>query len=87
LTIRTASRCEEVVLSVADAGPAIDDAQMARMFQPFYSTKTNGLGMGLSITKSIVESHRGRIWADHNPDAGITMNVAIPQLGVQHVGQ
>ena len=49
---------------MTDAGPQMDERLLERMFEAFYTTKPNGLGMGLSITKSIVHSHRGRIWYD-----------------------
>jgi PAS domain S-box-containing protein len=81
LHIRTASTpSKEVVLSVKDAGPPIDDALFEQMFQPFFTTKTDGLGMGLSISKTIVESQPGRIWATRNTGSdGLTMHVAFPQ--------
>jgi len=65
--IRTIERYGEVLLTVSDNGPPVDDACITQMFQPFYTTKSNGLGMGLSISKSIIESHRGHISAIRNP--------------------
>ncbi len=79
LLIRTASRSAEVTLTVSDAGPPADDVLFERMFEPFYTTKTNGLGMGLAISRSILDVHHGRIWAVRNPDRGISMHVAIPR--------
>lgn len=81
LQLRTAASGDEVVLTVSDAGPPVSDALMAQMFEPFYSTKPSGLGMGLAISKSIVEAYRGRIWATRNADAGLTMTVALPRSG------
>jgi signal transduction histidine kinase len=79
LTIRTACDADHVVLTVTDAGPPADEALLERMFEPFYTTKANGLGMGLPISRSILDAHRGRIWATRNPDRGLTMHVAVPR--------
>jgi len=83
LTIRTVSEQAEVVISVSDAGPPVEPALLERMFDPFYTTKANGLGMGLSITKSILDAHHSRIWSERKPDGGVTMCVAIPKESVQ----
>lgn len=64
-----------------DGGVGLDEAEPARLLEPFFTTKPGGLGMGLSISRSIVESHGGRLWATVNPDHGITMHVALPALG------
>ena len=78
LAISTSASGEEVIVEVSDAGPAIDDEQMGQMFEPFFTTKPTGLGMGLSISRTIVESYDGRIWPTRNRGAGITMHVAFP---------
>jgi C4-dicarboxylate-specific signal transduction histidine kinase len=74
----TAASDDEVVLGVSDAGPPVDDAFLSKMFEPFYTTKRDGLGMGLSISRSIVQAHRGRVWTTRNRNKGLTMHVAIP---------
>ena len=79
VTIRTASGIGEVVLTVTDSGPPVDEALLQRMFEPFYTTKPNGLGIGLSICKSIVDGHHGRVWPTRNPGGGLTMHVSIPR--------
>jgi signal transduction histidine kinase len=79
LAIRTASTTGEVTLSVTDGGGPVDESLLERMFEPFYTTKAEGLGMGLSISKSIVEGLRGRIWAIRNLDGGLTMHVSVPR--------
>jgi signal transduction histidine kinase len=66
------------VISVRDAGKGIAPEKFDRLFEQFYSTKLDGLGMGLSIARSIVESHGGRIWATNNSDVGVTFHVALP---------
>jgi two-component system, LuxR family, sensor kinase FixL len=71
----TTARAERgtVIVSVRDRGHGIAAAQIGRIFDSFYTTKNNGMGMGLSIARSLVELHGGRIWAENNPDAGATL--------------
>ena len=66
------------VITIEDAGVGLRELQADRLFEPFYSTKPNGLGMGLSISRSIVESHGGRLWATANPEHGATFHLALP---------
>jgi signal transduction histidine kinase len=68
------------VVTVQDAGVGLDETGAARLFEPFFTTKPGGLGMGLSISRSIVEAHRGQLWATANPDHGVTMHLALPAL-------
>ena len=58
------------MVSVTDTGPGVDAAAAARLFQPFVTTKAAGMGVGLSISRTIVESHGGRIWTEPNPEGG-----------------
>lgn len=71
------------VLSVADTGTGIEEAAAAKLFQPFVTTKANGMGVGLSISRTIVEAHGGRIWTEPNPGGGsifrFTMRMAAEQ--------
>jgi two-component system sensor kinase FixL len=67
-----------VIISVRDTGPGLSDEVAARLFQPFVTTKKTGMGVGLSICQSIVESHQGRIWATQDEDAGVTFHVSLP---------
>jgi PAS domain S-box-containing protein len=71
-------RC--VVVAVQDAGIGLQGQRPERVFEPFYTTKPNGLGMGLSISHSIVDSHGGRLWAASNEDHGATFRFALPIL-------
>jgi two-component system sensor kinase FixL len=66
------------VISIRDAGEGVAPEKFDRLFEQFFSTKLDGLGMGLSIARSIVESHGGRIWATNNSDVGTTFHVALP---------
>jgi len=79
LLIRTdQDEAGSVRLSVRDEGAGIPAEAMTRLFEPFYTTKTNGLGLGLSICRSIITSHGGKIWAANNADRGATVNFSLP---------
>ncbi len=67
-----------VQLSVQDAGPGFPQDTQHLIFQPFYSTKLSGMGMGLAISKSIIEAHGGLIWAVNNSLAGATIHFSLP---------
>jgi signal transduction histidine kinase len=67
--------------SLQDSGTGIDPADMDRIFDAFFTTKDRGMGMGLSICRSIVESHGGQLWASpHNP-YGTSFYVKLPKAG------
>ena len=68
------------VVAVEDAGVGFGEAAAPRLFEAFYTTKPGGLGMGLSISRSIIDSHRGRLWATANPDHGATFHLALPGM-------
>lgn len=70
LTVSTTIADDMAVVNVADTGPGIDPAIAERLFQPFVTTKASGMGVGLSICRTIVEAHGGRIWAETNPSGG-----------------
>ncbi|MET3668107.1 PAS domain S-box protein [Caulobacter sp. 1776] len=65
-------------VSVADTGPGIADEVRERLFQPFMTTKPQGMGVGLSISRSIIEAHGGRIWAEANPGGGALFRFTLP---------
>jgi signal transduction histidine kinase len=67
-----------VQLSVSDRGPGIPEDRQTRLFEPFFTTKPQGLGLGLSISRSIVTAHGGRLWSTNNPVRGATFHVALP---------
>ena len=78
LTIRTESAADGVQLSIIDRGPGIPADMQERLFEPFFTTKPQGLGLGLSISRSIITAHRGRIWGTNNPDRGATFHIVLP---------
>jgi signal transduction histidine kinase len=77
-----------VVVEVCDTGVGLSEEVSTRMFDAFFTTKAEGLGMGLAISRSIIEAHGGRLWAARNPDVGATVGFSIPlyQEEGQHVG-
>lgn len=80
LVIRTQGNLGgEAQVSVEDNGPGMERERLLRLFDPFYTTKEGGMGMGLTISQTIVENHEGRIWADSEPGRGTTFHVALPR--------
>jgi signal transduction histidine kinase len=80
LTIATRSRGSRVVVRVSDTGHGIATADRPRLFESFFSTKEHGLGLGLSICRSIIEAHGGRISADNDIAGGATFEFELPAL-------
>jgi signal transduction histidine kinase len=78
LTIRTRVDSDAVLVSVSDAGEGIPADKMAQIFNAFFTTKAGGTGMGLSISRAIIESHGGLLWATVNPDRGATFHFTLP---------
>jgi len=67
-----------ILVTVGDSGPGLDPEKVDQLFRAFYTTKPGGMGMGLSICRSIIEAHEGRIWATSNVDAGATFQFTLP---------
>jgi signal transduction histidine kinase len=67
-----------VLVAVRDSGAGMDPQNIDRMFDAFYTTKPTGMGMGLSISRSIIEAHGGRIWAAPNDGRGLTVQFTLP---------
>ncbi|HEV8117420.1 MAG TPA: ATP-binding protein, partial [Thermoanaerobaculia bacterium] len=80
LWIRTSGRDGEVVVEVKDAGHGIASEVLSRLFQSFVTTRRDGLGLGLSLSRTIMESHGGRITAENNPHRGATFRCVLPTL-------
>jgi PAS domain S-box-containing protein len=68
----------DVLVSVRDSGPGLAPAALERLFDPFYTTKSSGLGLGLSICRSIIQSHGGRLWATANVPRGAIFEFTLP---------
>jgi signal transduction histidine kinase len=82
LVLRTlaADHAASVVVAVEDSGMGIDEADLEHVFHAFYTTKPEGLGMGLAIARSIVEAHGGRLEARNNPGRGATFSFTLPAI-------
>jgi len=70
----------EVAVTVRDSGVGVEPATFEKLFDPFFTTKPSGMGMGLSVSRAIVESHGGRLWASRNDGPGASFHVALPVL-------
>jgi signal transduction histidine kinase len=78
LEVRTEKEQEFVKISVLDSGKGIPRENPARLFESFFTTKTNGTGLGLSIARSIVKAHGGEIWAENRPSGGAAFMFTVP---------
>jgi len=79
LLIRTRREGDDHVrLSVQDAGTGVNPQDLERLFEAFYTTKSGGMGVGLSVSRSIIEKHHGRLWAEPNDGPGVTFSFSIP---------
>jgi C4-dicarboxylate-specific signal transduction histidine kinase len=72
------NQTDGVLLAVRDSGPGIDPGHLERVFEAFYTTKSSGVGMGLSICRSIIDTHGGRLWADVNEPRGAAFRFTLP---------
>jgi signal transduction histidine kinase len=75
---------EHVEVQVADSGPGLPGSNEERVFEPFFTTKPNGLGLGLTICRSIAAAHGGRLWGENARQRGATFHFVLPADGVRH---
>jgi C4-dicarboxylate-specific signal transduction histidine kinase len=80
LILATGKKGPHVVVSVRDVGPGIDPAHLDRMFEPFFTTRSEGMGMGLAVCRAIVDDHGGRIRAENNPGRGAAFTFELPAV-------
>jgi signal transduction histidine kinase len=79
LVISTASSSADVlIIAVGDSGPGVAPENRERIFESFYTTKVDGVGIGLSICRSIVDAHRGRLWVDTHQPRGAIFRFTLP---------
>ncbi|MEJ0019762.1 MAG: PAS domain S-box protein [Acetobacteraceae bacterium] len=78
LTLATVTRPDHVLVSVTDTGAGIPPEIEARLFQPFVTTKAEGMGIGLSVCRTIIEAHGGRLWVEPNPRGGSIFQFTLP---------
>jgi signal transduction histidine kinase len=78
LTLRTRRENGEIWAEIQDEGTGIPEGDLQRIFEPFVTNKAQGTGLGLSVCRTIVSSHGGRIWARNNAGSGATVAIALP---------
>ena len=76
---------DRIVIHGQDSGPGLTPESINRLFDPFYTTKPSGMGMGLSICRSIIEGHGGRVWAAANVSQGTSFQFTLPANGSDRV--
>ncbi len=67
-----------VIVSVTDRGSSISEEKIEQIFEPFFTTKAKGMGLGLSVCRTIIAAHRGKLWATNNADCGATFHFSLP---------
>ena len=82
LLIASQSENGAVRVSVADRGGGIPGKNMEQVFERFFTTKKEGMGLGLSVCRTIIDAHRGKIWVTNNADCGATFHFRLPIVGV-----
>ena len=79
ITLRSRNSGDGMVrIAVSDTGPGLPESVKSRLFQPFVTSKSGGMGIGLSVSWSIVEAHGGKLWAEPNPEGGTTFHLSLP---------
>jgi len=78
MSVTTSASDGAVELEVSDCGVGLNESEIEKLFEPFYTTRENGIGMGLTINRTIIRAHGGRIWATPNAGRGATFHVALP---------
>jgi C4-dicarboxylate-specific signal transduction histidine kinase len=87
LRVRVVRADDHAQVSIRDSGVGITPDMLERVFEGFYTTKPQGLGIGLEVCRSILETHRGKIWAERNPDRGVTFHFTLPLAAPSPAGE
>lgn len=66
------------LISISDSGPGISEKELGDIFEPFFTTKEHGMGIGLSLARTIIRAHKGRIWAENQPEGGAVFRISLP---------
>jgi len=66
------------LISISDSGPGISEKELGEIFEPFFTTKEHGMGIGLSLARTIIRAHKGRIWAENQPEGGAVFRISLP---------
>jgi signal transduction histidine kinase len=82
-SVSASAEWADLLITVRDSGPGLNPQLLNRLFEPFYTTKSQGLGMGLAISRSIVEAHGGQLWAKPNVPQGAVFQFTLPVPGEQ----
>ena len=85
LTITSSVQAGAVHVAIHDTGPGVSEADLQRVFEPFFTTKPDGMGMGLSISRSIVEAHGGRLWVEQNGSQGAVFCFSLPAIQADEI--
>jgi two-component system sensor kinase FixL len=84
LTIQTSvNQVGEIEVAVTDSGPGLSPDALEKVFEPFFTTKQTGMGMGLSISQTIIDAHRGRLWVKSTPGLGATFSFTLPAVALR----
>jgi PAS domain S-box-containing protein len=83
LELRSFLKADVLEVTVRDNGPPVEEAALEHMTEAFHTTKPDGLGMGLSVSRSIIEAHGGTLWPTRNPNGGLTMHFTLPVASEQ----
>jgi C4-dicarboxylate-specific signal transduction histidine kinase len=75
-----AAQADSIEISVTDYGPGVAPEMTTKIFEPLFTTKASGMGMGLAVSRTIAESHHGRLWAEGSIDGGATFRLALPAM-------
>ena len=78
VTITSEVQGAMVAVQIADTGPGLSPEALGRLFEPFYTTKATGTGLGLALSRTIVEAHGGQLWGEAQPDGGALFVLTLP---------